>query len=424
MSRRKPNRIRPLAVLITILVIGAALSGCSSSDPSSGSKGPIAFGEFDPLTGKFPQAGYSLFHGQETAVKEINDNGGILGRKLIRFSKDSTSDAVDAVPAFRALMASSPKPVFIEGPVGSIFGPFLPLIHANGIVAFTALPETQYIKFLDPQIWKIVAPDELVATAMAYYAVSKGYRRCAMLFDNGASSQSFVQPIVDLFQRHGGTIVANMKLAPALTSYNSELLSVFANHPQCVFIQLADAQTTGTLFSDARQLGDTGVQFIGSDLFNNVNYAQAVGQGVNITTSLAAAPSGRIYDHFTAEFAAAGFKDPNEQAAYSYDGVIIAALAMQDAGSSDPSVWEKKIQDVSDPPGTICYGYAMCLSLLKQHKKINYEGASGPMDFDQYHDVVSGFTTSKVNFTNDPATVSTLLQTITPAQIQSFTGGA
>jgi len=40
---------------------------------------------------------------------------------------------------------------------------------------------------------------------------------------------------------------------------------------------------------------------------------------------------------------------------------------------------------VTNPPGTKCYSYASCLSLLKAHKKINYEGASGSIDYNSYH---------------------------------------
>ncbi len=40
---------------------------------------------------------------------------------------------------------------------------------------------------------------------------------------------------------------------------------------------------------------------------------------------------------------------------------------------------------VANPPGTACYTYASCLSLLHAGTKINYEGASGSLDYNSYN---------------------------------------
>jgi hypothetical protein len=40
---------------------------------------------------------------------------------------------------------------------------------------------------------------------------------------------------------------------------------------------------------------------------------------------------------------------------------------------------------VTNPPGTACYTYPTCLNLLKAGTKINYEGASGSLDYNAYN---------------------------------------
>jgi hypothetical protein len=42
---------------------------------------------------------------------------------------------------------------------------------------------------------------------------------------------------------------------------------------------------------------------------------------------------------------------------------------------------------VTNPPGRVCSTYADCLTLLKAGKKINYEGASGSIDYNKYNNV-------------------------------------
>src|ERR1039458_779088 len=68
-----------------------------------------------------------------------------------------------------------------------------------------------------------------------------------------------------------------------------------------------------------------------------------------------------------------------------YDSIVIASLAMTMAKSTDPKVWVKDVTAVADPPGVVCGTYATCVKLIKQHKQINYNGASGSDDFNKFH---------------------------------------
>ncbi len=79
--------------------------------------------------------------------------------------------------------------------------------------------------------------------------------------------------------------------------------------------------------------------------------------------------------------AAAG---PLSGANYAYDAVITLALADTYAKTFNGTTVAADMTKVTNPPGTACYSYASCLSLLKAHKKINYEGASGSIDYNKY----------------------------------------
>ena len=46
---------------------------------------------------------------------------------------------------------------------------------------------------------------------------------------------------------------------------------------------------------------------------------------------------------------------------------------------------------VTNPPGTPCADYATCLGLLRAGTKIKYEGASGSLIYNQYHNVFGTF---------------------------------
>jgi hypothetical protein len=96
--------------------------------------------------------------------------------------------------------------------------------------------------------------------------------------------------------------------------------------------------------------------------------------------------------------------DPNADlppySANTYDAAILACLAMQRAGTTTDT---KKIRDalfeVSRPPGRAFSPakLADALIALRDGQDIDYDGASGPVDFDDFGEVLADFVVFKVS---------------------------
>ena len=113
---------------------------------------------------------------------------------------------------------------------------------------------------------------------------------------------------------------------------------------------------------------------------------------VKVLVSLQGATTpGKAGDMFLKYYKTLYSHQPLASANYSYDAGIDLALAITKAGAFDPNKVIAAIPVVSNPPGTKCYDYPSCVALLKAGKKINYEGASGPIDFDSTHNVTGPF---------------------------------
>jgi hypothetical protein len=63
---------------------------------------------------------------------------------------------------------------------------------------------------------------------------------------------------------------------------------------------------------------------------------------------------------------------------------------------------------VTNPPGTQCYTYKDCLNLLKAGTKINYDGASGDLNYNQYHNVFGPYGAFQVNLSGQEQQVMLL----------------
>src|SRR5262245_29968208 len=107
---------------IALLVAGcpAAGTGGAGGATTSGadSSGPIMVGEFGSLTGKEATFGTSTDDGVQLAVQEINDAGGIKGRKLQVKVEDDQSLSSEAATAVQKLIDRD-RVVAIIGEVAS-----------------------------------------------------------------------------------------------------------------------------------------------------------------------------------------------------------------------------------------------------------------------------------------------------------------
>jgi branched-chain amino acid transport system substrate-binding protein len=86
---------------------------------------PIRIGVIGALTGTFASNGLAVDYGLQTAVKEVNNAGGVLGRKIELIRRDSAGDPARAVSAVKELIYNQNVDV-VMGPVNS--GEALPTV--------------------------------------------------------------------------------------------------------------------------------------------------------------------------------------------------------------------------------------------------------------------------------------------------------
>lgn len=403
-----------IAALATILVLALISSACSTNSGGNSSNSSLTVGELFSMSGRGASYGQWISAGAKVGVHEVNAHGGVMGHMLVESLQDTQSDPVDAVPAWHQLVTQ--KPTFMLGPTSKEIQGVIKLYDPAHMVTFmvggtTAVDHMQY-----KYVYRVTPSDTTLTAAMAYYAIQKGYHHAAMFFEATADAALEADGVAKFYTAHGGTVVDSEHLALHQASYRTEVAKAFAANPDVVFVQ-GDPETASTLFSNIKELGHLNVPFIGDDNGVSADFAKAMGfdNASKWLVGIAGAPpQGSAWQHYVEAYKTVmGTNQPFEQSSDTYDAVIIASLAMTAAKSTDARVWVDKIKEVSNPSGTKCYIYADCVTLLNQGQKINYEGATGPEDFNQYHNVfgdwaIAQFTPdgSKLNVVmNVPATI-------------------
>lgn len=392
------------------LVAACGSSGSSGSAGSSGLSGTVTFGVLHPFTGAYASVGEAALQGVTVATSEINANGGILGHKLQIVHADTLGDPVDAVPAAEHMIASS-HPSAIIGPGGLEIGSIQRILDANKIPFEFEGGDTAFDNTTDPMLWRDSPSDLQEGVAMALYALQHGYKRAAFMMSSITTAQDFIPYIQGAYKAGGGTIVANVTMTPGLTSYRSEVLKVAQAKAQVIFSQI-EPPTAAVMTQNFKEIDNLAIPIVASDTSAAAEWIKAVTPAiankaiVSAEGATATSPASAVFmKYFKQDFKG---QQPLASATYSYDATIALALAMAKAHSTTGTVFAKDIPLVTTAPGTVVYDYKTALAAIKAGKKINYDGASGSMDYNHFHNVFGPYQLVKANLSGVEQVVGTV----------------
>ena len=175
------NRFVPTTALLTAMIFAAAPALAQSPAPAS-----IKVGLIGPFTGGSSDFGISMRRGVELAVKEINDLGGYMGRKLDLVVKDDKGAPDTARAASQELVK--------EGVVATIgfcnSGNAVKSldVYQNGQVPLivpcaTSTPITATYPAAQSYIFRTSARDSVQVPFVVNDAVGRGWKRLAVFAD-------------------------------------------------------------------------------------------------------------------------------------------------------------------------------------------------------------------------------------------------
>jgi branched-chain amino acid transport system substrate-binding protein len=391
----KSKKISTVGLAIVAVALLGAYGGSASGSSAGGSPARSAaagaagnYGVLSCFTGRLASLGQAMLQGSQVAQKAINAAGGVLGNKVKLTQEDTQCDLADAVPATQKLLSGGVSGVI--GPETQEIAAVEPILKNSKIVDEFQGGGTSYDHQTDPFLFRDSPSDSQLGVAMALYAYQKGYRRAVLLFYTDIAAQTLITPVTKTFKKLGGTVLSTINVAPGQTSYVPQVQKAIAAKPDVIFTQ-TDAPTAAVLYRDFKQTDNLAIPFVGTDVTGASEYLKAVTYPVahaHLVSVYGTSVSGKSSDEFTRQFTATFHgQQPLANANYAYDAVISLALAQDAAKSSDGTKVAAAMKKVTDPPGTACFTYATCKKLLTAGTKINYEGASGSLDYNKYNNV-------------------------------------
>lgn len=387
--RRKLFSIRVVTSALAVATVLGGGAGVALPAIANAASGTVSYGVLSCFTGPLASLGQGIYQGAQIAQAQVNAAGGILGKKLLIPQGDTGCDPVEGKTALLKLISGGGISGII-GPTTQEINAVEPVLMANKIIDEFQGGDTGRDNQTDPYLFRDSPSDSQLGVAMATFAHMKGYKKADLLFYSDAAAQTIVAPVKNTWIKLGGKVIHVYNIQADQSSYTNVVAQVIGDKPDVIFSQ-TDAQTVAVLSTEFNQLGST-TPWIGTDVTTSSDFIKAFGAAkahAHLTSVMGTSVTGKANNVFMAGFtkmfpkqAAAG---PLGGSNYAYDAVITLALADTYAKTFAGAVVAKDMRMVTNPPGAICFSYGSCLALLKAGKKINYEGASGSIDYNSYN---------------------------------------
>jgi len=352
---KKRGLLAALLAVIMILTAGCSSEGKSSTPvgsqnsnaPSIGKTsegGDIIIGTLLDTSASMAAAGKATVWGADYAVKEINDAGGINGRKLKIIHYDVKGDPNESITAYNRLVDQD-KAVAVVGPGLSNIGIALAPVAEDKKVPIVShfMDERATTNEKTKAAWKYIYLAEpscnQQAEAIAAYSVEKlNVKTVAILYDSSnAYSTTHAIPYQKYVESKGVKVVASESFTSDAKDYKAQLTKIISTKPDAIFVP-AYAQQNALAYKQARELGYTGL-IIGNNTYS-----------APFNTLVQGTPISNLFFIYNVDFQSANTKflgdayksangtDPLPNVAFGYDNVKIIANALKLAKNPNDSV--------------------------------------------------------------------------------------
>lgn len=366
---------------------GATLvAGCSSG--SNGGSDVYEIGMVDALTGSLADFGTRNQRGMELALADVNDVG-VAGGELDIIVEDSGSTQQGGISAAQKLVNQNNVP-FLIGAVGSgvSIAIYDSVISGTDVVQLSQ--NSTGTELSDrPGLLRMSPSGRSQSAALADIIAEDGYDEVAVTYINDSFGESLAEAFIDAYD---GTVAFESPHEGEQSSY-SGLLSQMNQSGAEAWLFITYQREFATQVSEMYESGYD-PQLYGADSNRGETVRTNTPEGAmdGMTVVEPSAPREQAnFQTFAEAFQSAHGEAPTSWSAFAYDCVVTAALSIQAADAFTGSALSEVVRDVTRPSGEAVTSYEAAHEILADGgtpDDIDYQGVSGPIDFDENGDPV------------------------------------
>lgn len=317
-----------IIIILAVVLIGAVVvrqAKLTSDDNSS-----IKIGADFALTGFGASWAENQLKGAALAIKEINANGGVLGKSLELVVEDNKSESKGAVTAAMKLISLNKVHFLLTGWTDQT-EPIIPIINQNKIVTMNVAPGASDLTKKSPYLFRTWPADKIAVKALVDYAVAKGYKKAAVVRSVGAWEETLSVSFVGFATDQGIRVSDPVSVQIDTQDFKTIIAKLKSERPDLVFIPITSGPVE-RFVKQAYELGFDTPLFFPVDVLAIGLPDKVSPRGLkNFVYATYAASKESFVRVFEKEY---GMK-PGVSADTTYDAVYMLAGAIEKAGKTD-----------------------------------------------------------------------------------------
>jgi branched-chain amino acid transport system substrate-binding protein len=338
--------------LTQLSAITAAALLAMGAGTASAADGPIKIGVQAPITGEYAAEGQGIENGVKLLVKQQNEAGGLLGRKIQVTVCDDEGKAAQAAICARKLVNDGVTAVIGNYTSGAALAA-APIYSAANVIQTSGGTSDELTQKGWKTFFRNAPPNSDEAEFTAKYLVNvKQYKRIAILSDHSSYATGLAKATTKALEALHGNIVANDFINAGTQDYSAVLTKVKSKNPDVLYF--SGYYTDGGLIrAQMKQLGMNAV-FVGGDANQNAAFAKIAGnaaQGAVIIN--VPAPENLPYPEakkFLADYTQAfGSAPPSIYTFTNADGLRAVFAAITATKSTDTAKLIPWLHDMKEP---------------------------------------------------------------------------
>ena len=355
-----------------MLAVSVVASGCGGGSKASDE---IKIGVVGEMTGSNATYGTSMVNGMKLAVKEINDKGGVNGKKINLVVADDKSEPAEAANAMSKLINQDKTPV-----VMGIFTSSNAIAAANvseaAKVPFLAIGATNPKVTFDektgkvkPNTFRVCFIDPFQGTVGANFVLNELKLKKAVVFVDNSSdySKGLASFFKQAYTSKGGEIVGEEAYLQKDTDFKAVLTKIKTMNPEVLYVP-GYYEEVGKIVKQARELG-MNLPIVGGDGWDSPKLAEIAGaaslNNTFFTNHYSPDDTSEASKAFVDAYVKAYNQKPDAPAVLGYDGARLIADAISRAGGTDAAKVAKAIAETK-----------------------NYKAVTGDTSLNETHDAV------------------------------------
>lgn len=241
-------------IAIAIVILGFVFANLNGMFTLS-KDNEYTIGAILPLSGEASTFGQPFQETMILAVNEINEKGGINGKKLNIVFEDGACDTTPSVNAINKLININNTKVVIGGICSSETIAAAPIAENNKVILFSPASGSPNIIYSGDYIFRNMASDAYSGKKIAETAIQNKHLKIAIITENTEYATSLSKVFRENYNRLGGEVIIEEKFETNINDFKTIITKINSKEIDAIYINPQTPQTFTILLKQLKESG-------------------------------------------------------------------------------------------------------------------------------------------------------------------------